>query len=587
MRVAEVDTNQASILAVDDMPNNLRLLANILGEEGYNVRTLRDGRLVMPSVLNMRPDLILLDIRMPELDGFEICSQLKGDERTSDIPIIFISALQDMDDKVKGFALGCVDYITKPFQEDEVLARVKTHLTLESLKRGLQQTILEQQKAEERLTYLAHHDTLTGLVNRLRFTANLEQALQAAKRRQCKVALLFLDLDRFKIINDTLGHTVGDRLLQVVAERLKSCVRGEDTVARLGGDEFTIILAEVSKGHDASVISDKVINSLSEPITIDAETLTTSTSIGISIYPDHADNSEDLLRAADAAMYFAKEQGRGNAQFYTAELIVRATEHLKLERGLREALEQGQFILYYQPQLTLPDRKIVGVEALIRWQHPERGLLLPDQFIDMADLLGLLDPICDWVLHRAFTDIEQWQMLGLPAVRLSINVSGRQFSSERSFNRLYSALEKQPLIPNTLQLDLEITEDTLGIIEGSLEQIEHLRKLGVMFAIDDFGTGHSSLSRLRQLPIDVIKIDRSFINGLSRNADDQAITSAIIAMGHSFNIRVVAEGVETETQLSFLLEHECDEVQGYLFSEAVPAERIEAMLSAGTLQPGD
>ena len=584
MRATETNSFKASILVVDDMPNNLRLLVNILGAEGHNVRTLRDGRLVMPSVLNMRPDLILLDIRMPELDGFEICGQLKADERTNDIPIIFISALQDMDDKVKGFALGCVDYITKPFQEDEVLARVKTHLTLESLKRGLQLKVLEQQKAEERLTFLAHHDTLTGLVNRLRFTANLEQALQAAKRRKCKVALLFLDLDRFKIINDTLGHTVGDRLLQVVAERLKSCVRGEDTVARLGGDEFTIILAEVSQVHDAYAISEKVINSLSEPIIIDNDTLTTSTSIGISIYPDHATNSEDLIRAADAAMYHAKDQGRGNAQFYTAELIVKATEHLKLERALHIALEKEQFVLYYQPQLSLPDREIVGVEALIRWQHPERGLLLPDQFIDMADELGLLDPICDWVLNQAFADLQQWQTLGLPEVRLSINVSGRQFSNELSFNRLYKVLKRHTLIPNSLQLDLEVTENTLGIIEGSLDQIENLRALGVMFAIDDFGTGHSSLSRLRQLPIDVLKIDRSFINGLGRNEDDQAITSAIIAMGHSFKIHVVAEGVETEEQLKFLLEHECDEVQGYLFSEAVPADRIKSMLSSGALQ---
>ncbi len=434
-------------------------------------------------------------------------------------------------------------------------------------------------ESEERLAHLAHHDTLTGLPNRLRFIANLEQAIESAKRHKHKVALMYLDLDRFKNFNDLLGHNFGDRLLQTVAERLRSCVRAEDTVARLGGDEFTIILTEIAHAENAGLIADKLVKSVRQPVLLDGETLETSTSVGISIYPDDAGDCDKMVKAADVAMYHAKTSGRNNFQFFTEELASRSVQQAAIEKGLRQALERNEFELHYQPQVDIKSGKISGIEALIRWKHPVHGQLLPDEFIQIADDTGLIDPISEWVLRTAFQDLRQWQGNGQQGPRVAVNISGRQITTERSIKRILTVLDELSIEPDVLQLDLEITETALERTGRTIGVINELKARGVMFAIDDFGTGHSSLSRLKQLPIDTLKIDRSFIKEISTDNDDKAIASAIIAMAHNLGLRVIGEGVETDAQLAVLRSLDCDEFQGFYFSRPVNAPEISKMLA--------
>jgi diguanylate cyclase (GGDEF)-like protein/PAS domain S-box-containing protein len=433
-------------------------------------------------------------------------------------------------------------------------------------------------ESEERLAHLAHHDNLTGLPNRLRFIANLEQAIEGAKRHKHKVALMFLDLDRLKDINDTLGHNVGDELLKTIAERLKSCVRGEDTVARMGGDEFTVVLTEVAHAEDAGLIADNIVKVVRNPVTVSEETIATSASVGISIFPDDALECEGMVKAADSAMYHAKAMGKNSFQFFTADLASRAFEHALIEKGLRCALESGELELYYQPQVSLVDGKIVGVEALIRWNHPERGQLLPDTFIHVADDSDLIDAISEWVLRKALGDYEKWSKNGSMGPRIAVNITGRQITKEQSIKHILSVLEELAPVPNVLQLDLEITEAALERTERTINIINTLKNRGVMFTIDDFGTGHSSLNRLKQLPVDTLKIDRSFIRDIADDGDDKAITAAIIAMAHSLGLRVIGEGVETKPQLDVLRALNCDEIQGFYFSKPVPAGEIAGLL---------
>jgi diguanylate cyclase (GGDEF)-like protein len=432
--------------------------------------------------------------------------------------------------------------------------------------------------SEERLVHMAHHDALTNLPNRLRFVANLEQAIESAKRHKHKVALMFLDLDRFKHVNDTLGHNVGDRLLKTIAARLKSCVRAEDTVARLGGDEFTVVLTEVAQAEDAALVADKIVEAVGKSVIVNGKTIDTSASVGISIYPDDATDCEGLVKAADTAMYHAKARANTHYHFFTAELASHAFQHALIEKGLRTALENEQFELYYQPQVSLVDGKVAGVEALIRWNHPDHGQLSPETFIHVADDSNLIDLISEWVLRTALTDNQNWAKSGSTGTRIAVNITGRQITSERSIKRILSILEEVGLKPNTLKLDLEITETALEGIDRTINIINTLKNRGVMFSIDDFGTGHSSLSRLKQLPVDTLKIDRSFIRDIADERDDKAITAAIIAMAHSLGLRVIGEGVETRSQLDVLKGLDCDEIQGFYCSKPVKADEIGRLL---------
>lgn len=439
-------------------------------------------------------------------------------------------------------------------------------------------------ESEQRLNHLAHHDILTGLPNRLLFSVNLTQTLERAKRHKYRVGLLFIDLDRFKLINDTLGHACGDQLLEIIASRLKNSVRAEDTVARLSGDEFTVILSQINHPEDIVSLAEKINYALAECVLINNQEVVVSASVGISIYPDDATNGEDLAKAADTAMYRAKEKGRNTYQFYSSDMTARAKEHLDLEQGLRQAILKEEFVLYYQPQYCLKNQHISGVEALIRWQHPKLGLISPKKFIGIAEETGLIESITEWVLETACQQIKNWRHQGLPPFRVSVNISGREIIRSESLSKLKSIIEHAHIESNELHLELEITEGVLQNVNHGATLLKELKALGVSIAIDDFGTGYSSLSRLKHLPIDTLKIDRSFVKDLPNNQDDGAIASAVIAMGRSLNLRVIAEGTETKEQIHFLRDQGCDEVQGFLLSEPVAAHQIPRIIMDNSTQ---
>lgn len=437
-------------------------------------------------------------------------------------------------------------------------------------------------RAEARLDYLAHHDALTGLPNRFAFAANLEQSLERAKRHNERVALLFLDLDRFKMINDTLGHAAGDRLLQMVAERLKTCVRAEDLVTRLGGDEFTIVIEELRDPREAGQLAEKVIQALARPISIDGREVVTSVSVGIGVFPDNAADAEGLAKVADTAMYRAKERGRSRYAFYSPDLTLRAIEYFMIESQLRQALARKEFVLHYQPRIDLATGELRGAEALLRWRHPERGLLPPADFIRVAEESGLIEPIGEWVVREALAQVNLWRCAGIGSIPIAVNMCGREVLHDHHvIEAVESARRECTLSQTDVQLDIEVTESVMQSMNKSSEVLRELRAGGVGIAIDDFGTGYSSLSRLMDLPIDTLKIDRSFVRGIPHEANRKALTAAIISMGHSLGMRVIAEGVETREQLAFLAQQRCDEAQGFLISRAVPPDEIGAMLRHG------
>jgi len=428
-----------------------------------------------------------------------------------------------------------------------------------------------------RLSYLAQHDSLTDLPNRILFKDRLTEAIGLAHRYRRELAVLFLDVDRFKHINDSLGHAIGDRLLQSVAHRLRACVRASDTVSRQGGDEFVVLLTEVAHAQDAAVTAEKILLALHAPHRIDEHDLHITVSIGIVTYPGDGIDVEVLMKNADFAMYHAKDSGRDNYQFFKPAMNVRAVERQSLENGLRHALERQEFVLRYQPKMNLETGAIVAVEALIRWRHPQRGLVPPAQFIPVADECGLIVPIGRWVLREACRQARAWQDAGLPPLRVAINISAVELRARDFVTGVRAILAETGLEPN--YLELELTETFLMQDSKSTARVlRALKDLGVNLALDDFGTGYSSLSYLKRFPIDTLKIDRSFVHDVTSDADDASIVSAVINMGKSLRMRVVAEGVETSEQLAFLQEQSCPEGQGYYFSHPVPPGEFARLL---------
>lgn len=437
---------------------------------------------------------------------------------------------------------------------------------------------IERKEAEERLDYLAHYDPLTSLPNRALFRDRLTQALARADRGGRLAALMFLDLDRFKTINDTLGHDIGDLLLKTVAHRLRRCVRDEDTVARLGGDEFTVILEELAGIEDAGIVAKKIIEALAPPFVLDGHEVFVTPSIGITVYPLDSNDLDNLLKNADAAMYRVKEEGRNNYQFYTAEMNARTLERLALENNLRHALERNEFVLYYQPKVDLIKGQIVGMEALMRWIHPTRGIVSPTEFIPLLEETGMIIPVGEWLLRTACRQNNAWQNAGFPHLRMAVNLSARQFQQNDLVHSVSRVLEETGLAAD--YLELEITESLLmQNPENATDILNKINALGVVrIDIDDFGTGYSSLSYLKRFPISTVKIDASFVHGIPDDLEDVAIVVAVIAMSHSLHLKVIAEGVENEKQLTFLREHNCDELQGYVFSPPLPPAEFEQLL---------
>lgn len=478
--------------------------------------------------------------------------------RTSEMTIKIIQSVSD-------------DHVT-------MLQQANAHLVIATIEAN---KLTEQvQQSKQALSHLAHHDVLTGLPNRIVLLDRLNQAIELARRQSGQLAVMFMDLDQFKHINDSLGHAVGDQLLQSVAQRLVTCVRQSDTVSRQGGDEFMLLLPHIERAEDAAIFAQKILAALAPPHRIGGHNLHMSVSIGISIYPHHGQDAESLIKGADTAMYYAKESGRNNFKFFEETMHVRAVERQTIEASLRYALERQEFMLHYQPKVNLRSGTIVGVEALIRWQHPKLGLLQPAQFLPIAEDCGLILPIGRWVLREACLQAQSWLAARLPPITVAVNTSALEFRAKDFIENIRTTLKDTGLEP--CYLELELTESILmQDAESAVAVLGELTDLGVTLAIDDFGTGYSSLSYLRQFPITTLKIDQSFVNQMTTNSDDATIVSAVIGLGQSLKQRVIAEGVETPEQCALLLAQQCDEGQGYYFGRPVAPEALAALMQAG------
>jgi diguanylate cyclase (GGDEF)-like protein/PAS domain S-box-containing protein len=720
------NSRRGTILIVDDLPDNLRVLSATLGEHGYKVRCAKTSALALSSARNSPPDLILLDINMPEMNGYELCQKLKADRITHDIPTIFLSALDDILDKVKAFNVGGVDYITKPFQVEEVLLRVENHLALQAAKAeirqlnsqleekvrqrtielerevaerriaaqllqeseqrldgilesledvvwsialtdrrvlylnkavervygrkvqdfldnsglrfemvhpdergrvkqafqslsreadldleyrivraggeirwvrdrahlvrdefgrashidGITSDITAQKEAEEKLIHDALYDTLTGLPNRNLFMERVKMAIDQNKRHAQRIfAVLFIDLDRFKLINDSLGHLSGDRLLVGIARRLEDCLRHTDTVARLGGDEFTILLAEVERYNDVTMVAERILEKLTVPFEIEGHQIFTSASIGIVFGSTEYQTGADMLRDSDIAMYRAKDMGKGCYAIFDRKMYERTLSLLQIENDLRVAIERREFILNYQPIVTIPEGNLTGFEVLVRWKHPQRGLISPLEFIPIAEDTGLILPLGELILEEACRQFRRWQKQ-YPLVhdlKVSVNLASQQIQQANFIQILDRVLLETGLSGESLKL--EITEGTLlDRSDKTLTMLQNIQKRGVELSIDDFGTGYSSLSYLHRFPIDTIKIDRSFIIGMDRDEENVEIVKTIVTLATSLGMDLVAEGIETQEQVNKLKDLGCALGQGYFFAKPLDPSATEDFL---------
>jgi diguanylate cyclase (GGDEF)-like protein len=554
------------VLVVDDDRSTRNALRHTLQRDGFQVEEASDGAQALVLLKRMQPDVILMDAMMPVMDGFTACARLQELPHGRAIPVLMITALEDNLSVERAFAAGASDYITKPIHFTVLSQRVRR--------------IIEANRAEKRIRHLAYNDPLTGLPNRALFADQLGLRIEQARQSDANLAVLFLDLDRFKYVNDTLGHDVGDRLLMAVAQRIRRSVRNADTVARLGGDEFTVVLTDMNgpTAAAAAAAAQNISRSLAAPFQIDGNDIFVATSIGISLYPNDGADVGTLLRHADTAMYRAKKTNTG-FQFFEASMAHSISEHLRMENDLRAALVRHELEIHYQPQASFESGEIVCVEALMRWRHPSRGMVPPVEFIPLAEETGLINPLGEWILRTSCSQIQSWIAAGLPKLRVAVNISVKQLLQKDFPAMVESALTDTGLSPDLLEL--EITESTLmEHAQDTLQVLHQLRSLGVRLTIDDFGTGYSSLSYLKRFPVEIIKIDQSFVRDLPNDADDAAIVTGIIALAHSLRLEVVAEGVETEAQLRFLREHSCDILQGYYFSKPLPVEQCAHFLEA-------
>ncbi len=608
MNYEHLDPNKKDILIIDDMADNLRVLSSILTREGYNVRKALNWQMALTATQTLLPDLILLDIMMPEVDGYEICQTFKAWELTADIPVIFISALDDVFDKVKAFKVGGVDYITKPFEFQEVLVRVQNQLALRSARleilklnvelehrvkqrtgelekalQKLQQEIDSRQKLQSQLLDIALHDSLTGLSNRVLFIRRLENALNRAKQESnYQFAVLFLDCDRFKVVNDSLGHPVGDELLIAIAHRLQACLIPVDTLARLGGDEFGILLENITDINIAIQVAERILQQLSLAFQLSRYEVFMNASIGISWGNKDYDRPEYLLRDADTAMYRAKAQGRAKYHVFNPAMHQEAIQLLELENDLRRAIERREFLVYYQPIISLVTGRISGFEALVRWQHPIRGLVSPIEFIPVAEETGLINAINTWVLQSACHQISIWQHYPVTPepLTMSVNLSARLFLQPNLVEQIDRIIYENKI--NPAYLELEITESVIMENTDAIKIIlQQLKQRKIKLIMDDFGTGYSSLSYLHSFPLNALKIDKSFVKRMQENKENMGLVPAMIGIANSMGMSAIAEGVETQEQLAQLRSLNCNFAQGYLFSKPIKQQlALELLTSA-------
>src|ERR1700730_1375943 len=563
------------VLLVEDSAGDARLLREMFSKEMPGSFVLTHVERMSDALRHLAKgglDIVLLHMRSPDGHGRDTVRRAQA--AAPGVPLIVLTGLDDEAAADQAMKEGAQDYLIKGQIENRALPRALRH----AIERHRIQTDAARMSLQSK--HSAHHDFLTDLPNRIVLNDRLTQANASANRHRHLLAVLFLDLDRFKHINDSLGHATGDKLLKAVGTRLLAVVRKSDTVSRRGGDELVIVLSLIDRSTAGTLIAKKMIAAIVAPYSIDQRDLHVSASIGISIYPSDGAEAEALIQNADNAMYHAKEAGNNNYQFFKEHMNAKAVERQTPEASLRRALEQQEFELHYQPKISLKSGKITGVEALVRWCHPERGLIPPAEFIPIAESCGLIVPIGQWVLRTACTHAREWHAIGLPQIPVAVNISSVEFRDKNFLENLRATLNETGLEP--CHLELELTESVLmQHVESTAFVLGELRAMGVQLAVDDFGTGYSSLSYLSQFPINSLKIDKLFVQGITSERDDAPIISAVINMGRSLMHRVIAEGVETREQLAFLQSRGCDEAQGYYFSHPVVAEQFAKMLETG------
>ncbi|NJK38214.1 MAG: EAL domain-containing protein [Oscillatoriales cyanobacterium RM2_1_1] len=587
----DVDPKSVDILIVDDQPTNLKLLTRVLNRGGYEVRQALDGSLALQAIQARLPDLIMLDIMMPEMDGYQVCSQLKARAETAHIPVIFLSALDDVFDKVKAFSVGAVDYISKPFQAQEVLARVRHHLTLQAINRRISylNSELEQQvkdrtqqleEVHNRLRQLALYDELTGLPSRALFLEHLKTSLQQAQTHpDYQFAVLFLDCDRFQIINDSLGHLAGDQLLAAIGTRLKDALSEDNILGRLGGDEFAILLTPLDSIDTAIGVATRILKVLADPFLLKGYEVYVSVSMGIAIGNSNYTQPQQIVQDADTAMYRAKMGGDPRYQVFDPVMHQKAVRFLQIETDLHKAIVQRELCLNYQPIIDLHTGKLVGFETLVRWHHLERGFISPAEFIPVAEETGLIVPLGNWILLAACQQFRAWQEQELvdTSLSLNINLSARQFNSRYLLQQIDQTLEEVKLDPKFLKF--EITESVILKNQNTAKiLLEELRSRQISICLDDFGTGYSSLNYLLCFPIDTLKIDQSFIRRLDGSTEKLGLVPVILDIAQNLKLNVVAEGIETQAQLQQLMDLNCRYGQGYLFARPLDAEQATQFL---------
>ena len=585
------------ILIVDDKVENLDFLAQMLREHNYKVRLATNAKIALKSAKVAPPSLVLLDVNMPEMNGYELCRLLKQEAKTQDIPIIFLSASGQTFNKVEAFAAGGVDYITKPFDIREVIVRIENQLKLKSaqaeivkLNSNLEQRIQERtaqlqaeiemrERAQAKLLRMALRDSLTDLPNRSWFLQKLKQELDKTKKDyRYQFAVVCFDCDNFKVINDSLGHDIGDRLLKAIPSRLETCLPQDSFMARLGGDEFIILLPQINDLSTAISLVRKIQQKFTFPFNVSKREIFLNFSLGIVLCTAEYDKPEKALRNADLAMYQAKALGKGQYQIYNQKMHQRAVERLQLEIDLRKALKNNEFTLHYQPIICLETGHISGFESLVRWQHPQRGIISPGKFIPVAEETGLIIPLGIWVLREACQQIKIWQQKydSFISLTVNVNVAVQQFSYSSLIEEIDKILAETQLPSHCLKL--EITESAIMENSDSAHAIlQQLKERDIKICIDDFGTGYSSLSYLHQFPVDNLKIDRSFVSRIKSVNEHNKVIDAIVNLAHHLDITVTAEGIETKEQLDYIKKVNCEYAQGYYFFKPLNSEAVEAM----------